>query len=367
MVSFGKIRVLVVDDSAIFRRFITTTLSADPGIEVVGAAADPYEARDLILKLKPQVLTLDIEMPKMDGITFLKILSSQHPMPAVVFSSLSARGSEYALQALEAGAVDVMAKPSNGVLGNDLARELISKVKAAAGANRFSKPAASTASPIAASAPIAASGLSAYNSALNKAHPDQIILIGSSTGGTEALKEILTALPPNLPPICIVQHIPAGYSAALAKRLNELSAMEVREAVNGDVPRRGTALIAPGDMHMVLLKRDSGGYGVRLKHGPKVHQCRPSVDVLFESAAPLVGNKALAGILTGMGEDGARGLLALRNAGARTFAQDEKSCVVYGMPRKAFEAGGVQKVVSLGDIAPHIIKSVAGMASTVGL
>lgn len=348
--SFGKTRVLVVDDSAIFRRFISNTLATDPAIEVVGAAADPYEARDMILQLKPNVLTLDIEMPKMDGITFLKILATQHPVPAVVFSSLSAQGSQYALQALEAGAVDVLAKPSGGTFGADLARELISKVKAAAGSTRIARPAPP-------------SPLGVYASAINNSRPGQIILIGSSTGGTEALKDILPVLPPNLPPICIVQHIPAGYSAALAKRLNELSKLEVREAVDGEPLERGKVLIAPGDLHMVLVKRGADGYGVRLKQGPKVNQCRPSVDVLFESATPLVGNKAVAGILTGMGEDGARGLLALRNAGSKTFAQDEKTCVVYGMPRKAFEAGGVQKQVALGDIATHIVKCVAGTAA----
>jgi two-component system chemotaxis response regulator CheB len=348
--SFGKTRVLVVDDSAIFRRFISNTLATDPTIEVVGAAADPYEARDMILQLKPNVLTLDIEMPKMDGITFLKILSTQHPVPAVVFSSLSAQGSQYALQALEAGAVDVLAKPSGGTFSPDLARELISKVKAAAGSTRIARPAPP-------------SPLGVYASAINNSRPGQIILIGSSTGGTEALKDILPVLPPNLPPICIVQHIPAGYSAALAKRLNELSKLEVREAVDGESLERGKVLIAPGDLHMVLVKRGADGYGVRLKQGPKVNQCRPSVDVLFESAAPLVGNKAVAGILTGMGEDGARGLLALRNAGSKTFAQDEKTSVVYGMPRKAFESGGAQKQVALGDIATHIVKCVAGMAA----
>lgn len=348
--SLGKTRVLVVDDSAIFRRFLSSTLASDPAIEVVGAAADPYEARDMILQLKPNVLTLDIEMPKMDGITFLKILSTQHPVPAVVFSSLSAQGSQYALQALEAGAVDVLAKPSGGTFGADLARELISKVKAAAGSTRIPRP-------------VPPSSLGAYASAINNSKPGQIILIGSSTGGTEALKDIIPVLPPNLPPICIVQHIPAGYSAALARRLNELSKLEVREAVDGEPLERGTVLIAPGDMHMVLVKRGADGYGVRLKQGPKVNQCRPSVDVLFESAAPLVGNKAVAGILTGMGEDGARGLLALRNAGSKTFAQDEKTCVVYGMPRKAFEAGGAQKQVALGDIATHIVKCVAGTAA----
>jgi two-component system, chemotaxis family, protein-glutamate methylesterase/glutaminase len=345
----AKTRVLVVDDSAIFRRFISSILAADPGIEVVGAAADPYEARDLILRLKPDVLTLDIEMPKMDGITFLKILAAQHPVPSVVFSSLSASGSRYALQALEAGAIDVLAKPSGGVFGNDLARELVAKVKAAAGANRVTKLAPPP-------------SIVAYTSALNRASSNQFVLIGSSTGGTEALKDILSALPANLPPLLIVQHIPAGFSAALARRLNELSTLEVREAVDGDVPARGTALVAPGDLHMLLVRRGSDGFAIRLKQGPKVNQCRPSVDVLFESAAPLVGGKAVAGILTGMGEDGTRGLLALRNAGARTFAQDEKTCMVYGMPRKAFEAGATQKMVPLGDIASHIVKCVAASA-----
>ncbi|MFZ4588273.1 MAG: protein-glutamate methylesterase/protein-glutamine glutaminase [Terrimicrobiaceae bacterium] len=346
-----KVRVLIVDDSAIFRRFISSVLAADPGIEVVGAAADPYEARGLILSLKPHVLTLDIEMPKMDGITFLKILASQHPVPAVVFSSLSPSGSQYALQALESGAVDVLAKPANGVFGADLARELVSKVKAAASANRIQRP-------------LAPPSMVAYQSALNRTAPGQIILIGSSTGGTEALKDIIPALPVNMPPICIAQHIPSGFSAALARRLNDLSSLEVREAAEGDVLARGTVLIAPGDQHMVLIKRGSDGYAVRLKQGPKVNHCRPSVDVLFESAAPLVGHRAVAGILTGMGDDGARGLLALRNAGCRTFAQDEKTCVVYGMPRKAFEAGAVQKMVPLEKVAEHIVKSVAASAAS---
>jgi two-component system chemotaxis response regulator CheB len=340
----SKIKVLVVDDSMIVRKLLVDLLSADPAIEVVGAATDPYMARDMILELKPDVLTLDIEMPKMDGLTFLKLLMKQHPMPAIILSSLSTAGSGIALDALASGAVDVMAKPGSNSFSKELGPELLAKIKAAVGAKR----------PIPSNTPAVAAPIANVGSYFD---PRQIILIGASTGGTEALKEILARLPGNLPPICIVQHIPSAFSGAFAKRLDEACSLEVREAREGDVLRQGLALLAPGDCHMVLRKTGEQGYGISLKQGPKINFCRPSVDVLFESAAPLAGRRAVAGILTGMGEDGAAGLLKLRQAGARTFAQDQKSCVVYGMPRVAVQVGGVESIVPLDKIAEHIVKT----------
>jgi two-component system chemotaxis response regulator CheB len=341
-----KIKVLIVDDSMIVRKVISEILSADPEIQIVGVAPDPYVARDLVLQLEPDVITLDIEMPKMDGLTFLRLLMKHHPIPAIILSSLSQTGSKIALEALEAGAVEVMGKPGSSCFTKDLGPELIAKVKAAAGSKRPPRPSLS-----APPAPVAAAG-SYYD-------PRQIILIGASTGGTEALKDVLARLPANLPPICIVQHIPSTFCGAFANRLNEVSQLEVREAREGDVLRRGLVLVAPGDFHMVLRKSGDHGYGVSLKQGPKIHFCRPSVDVLFESAAPIVGRRAVAGILTGMGADGASGLLKLRQAGARTFAQDQKTCVVYGMPRVAVELGAVEAVVPLDKVADHIVKTVS--------
>jgi two-component system chemotaxis response regulator CheB len=350
--SFQKIKVLIVDDSIIVRRVLSDLLTADPVIEVVGAAPDPYAARDMILQLKPDVLTLDIEMPKMDGLTFLKLLTKHHPTPTIILSSLSQAGSHVALEALSAGAVDVMAKPSSGSFSKEQGPELLRKIKAAAG----SKILARTAAP---PPPLAThvSGGGAYYD------PRQIILIGASTGGTEALKDVIAPLPANIPPVCIVQHIPSAFCGAFAKHLNEVSQCEVREAREGDVLRRGLVLIAPGDYHMVLRRTGDQGYAVSLKQGPKIQFCRPSVDVLFESAAPLAGRRAVAGLLTGMGADGAEGLLKLRQAGARTFAQDQKTCVVYGMPRVAVELGAAEAILPLDKIAEHIVKTAGSIAA----
>lgn len=352
-----KTKVLIVDDSVIVRKILGDIFAADPGIEVVGSAPDPYAARDLILSLKPDVITLDIEMPKMDGLTFLKLIMKHHPLPVIILSSLSQRGSQVALDALAAGAVDVMGKPSSSLVTRDMGPELVAKVKGAAGARRFSAPVSTPASPSPVrSAPAPIVGAAYYD-------PRQIILIGASTGGTEVLKEILPMLPGNLPPILIVQHIPAAFCGAFAKKLGEVSPFEVREAREGDILRRGMALVAPGDFHMVLRKSGDTGYGISLKQGPKIHFCRPSVDVLFESAAPLVGHRAVAGILTGMGADGAAGLLKLRQAGARTFVQDQKTCVVYGMPRVAVEMGAVETILPLEKIAGHIVKTAGAIAA----
>lgn len=339
-----KTRVLVVDDSAVVRRAISDALSSDPEIEVVGTACDPYNARDRILELNPDVLTLDVEMPRMDGITFLRILQKHRPMPVVVISSITQAGSKAAVAALEAGAVDVIAKPGSAWSIGDLRDQLIHRVKGAALA-RFRIGQAAAGGPKVEAAP---------TMPLN---PRQIILLGSSTGGTEALKSVLTQLPQGLPGICIVQHIPPFFSKAFAERMNEVCAIEVREAVAGDEVRPGLALIAPGDYHMMIVW-NNGRYQVVLNQGPPQHHTRPSVDVLFNSAAACAGRYAVVGLLTGMGSDGAQGMLKLRQAGARTFAQDEATCVVYGMPRAAVELGAAEQVVPLERVPQTLIRAV---------
>jgi two-component system chemotaxis response regulator CheB len=343
-----KIRVLVVDDSAIVRKLVSDALNAQPDIEVVATAIDPYIARDKILAFEPDVLTLDIEMPRMDGITFLRILMKHRPLPVIIMSSLSQAGSKHALDALESGAVDVMAKPGGSYSVGDLADELVRKVRAAA-VSRRAVPSAQSHS----SAPAAAAPAPVSSAPAREWNPRQIVLLGASTGGTEALKEVITRLPAAMPGICIVQHIPAYFSHAFAERLNTLSALEVREARDGDMVRPGLALVAPGDYHM-LLRRRGDGYGVQLKQGPKIWHQRPAVDALFQSAAEIVEDHAVAGVLTGMGQDGAEGLLKLREVGSRTFAQDEKTCVVFGMPRVAMERGAAERMVALPDIAGHL-------------
>lgn len=354
-----RIRVLIVDDSAIVRKILTDQLSADPEIEVVGAAIDPYVARDKILQLNPDVITLDIEMPRMDGLSFLKLIMEHRPMPVIIISSLSTSGSVKALEALQIGAFDVMAKPSGSYSAAADGTELRSKIKAAFRAKIRRRTGETTYAPRPAAQPSVATATSRQgNSATGGAQriatgparnfsQKQIILMGASTGGTEALKDVLTKLSPNLPGICIVQHIPAHFSRAFAERLNTQCAFEVREAKNGDVVRSGLALIAPGGFHMILRKSASG-YLVELNEGPMVHHQRPAVDVLFDSAVRAgAGPHCLALLLTGMGADGAAGMLSLKNAGAATIAQDEASCVVFGMPREAIRLGAAQKVLPL--------------------
>jgi len=345
------VRVLIVDDSALVRRALTEGLSADPGIEVVGSAIDPYVARDKILQLNPDVLTLDIEMPRMDGLTFLKVLMKHHPMPIIVMSSLTTAGSAIALEALQAGAVDVVAKPGSAYCAAEEIGKLAEKIKAVARARVRSAPSApavaSAAQPAAQPSPLPTRGGRRYAARA-------LILIGASTGGTEAIKSVLTTLPEDLPGILIVQHIPAQFSLAFANRLNELCRLEVREAKNGDVVAPGLALVAPGGFH--LLPRWVGNhYVVTTNVGPPVHHQRPAVDVLFDAAARTgAGPFALAALLTGMGADGAAGMLALRQAGATTFAQNEETCVVFGMPREAIALGAAQRVLPLEHIAPAI-------------
>jgi two-component system, chemotaxis family, protein-glutamate methylesterase/glutaminase len=353
------VKVLVVDDSIIVRKMVTDALRGDPQLEVVGTANDPYDARDKILELKPDVVTLDIEMPRMDGITFLKILMKHHPLPVIVMSSLSKAGSQMALDALEAGAVDVLAKPGSSIFLSDLAPDLIHKIKMAARAPKGGRALATAAAGGVAGG--TAPGVPATG-APGIPHPGQLILLGASTGGTEALKDVFSLLPAGLPPIVVVQHIPGSFSGPFAERLNSVSAVRVREARDGDMLQPGMALVAPGDYHMVVKRSATGGYAVQVRTGPKIQHHRPSIDLCMQSAAPLAGKRAVAGIFTGMGRDGAEGLLALRQAGAQTFAQDEKTCVVFGMPRVAMEIGAAAKMLPLGSIASYIVRA-ASMAA----
>ncbi|WP_404423684.1 chemotaxis response regulator protein-glutamate methylesterase [Nibricoccus sp. IMCC34717] len=409
--SSPRIRVLIIDDSAVVRRAVTDALAHDPEIEVVGTAIDPYLARDKIVQLKPDVLTLDIEMPRMDGLTFLKIIMEERPLPVIIMSSLTKNGSQHAMEALRLGAVDVLGKPGGSYSFGDLGPQLISKIKAAAQARLrrpvptrapFAAPppppanpspapagaetpagAGEVATPPSAASPSSLSSASSTSSKLplpppkvrprlvvapkalppklkklgSAYHhdPRRIILLGASTGGTEALREVLQHLPGDLPPIAIVQHIPAHFSKAFADRLNTSCAMEIREAVDGVRLIPGVALIAPGNFHM-MLQWAGDSYRVRVADGPMVWHQRPAVDVLFKSALDCAGHHAIAGVLTGMGKDGAEGLLRLRERGALTFAQDEATCVVYGMPRVAWEMGGAQCQLPIERVAEHIIQ-----------
>lgn len=345
--SSRPIRVLVVDDSAVVRRLVTDALSSDPEIEVVGTATDPYFARDKIKELAPDVITLDLEMPRMDGLTFLRILMEQHPLPVIIMSSLTQQGSGPAMEALRLGAFDVLAKPHGSYSFGDLGPQLIARIKASAGA-RLRRPSAVTPA-IPPKPPVRARSY-------RRSNPREVILLGASTGGTEALREVLTHLPDGLPGIAIVQHIPPVFSKAFADRLNALCAFEVREAVDGDRLTPGLALIAPGDFHL-MLQWQADHYRVRVTTGPQVWHQRPAVDLLFKSAADSgTAPHALAGIFTGMGKDGAEGLLRLRERGAATFAQDEATSVVYGMPKVAWESGAAQVQVPLDRAAAHIVR-----------
>jgi two-component system chemotaxis response regulator CheB len=344
MIRESKIKVLVVDDSAIVRKVLTDALSSEPDIEIVGTAPDPFVARDKILSLNPDVLTLDIEMPRMDGVTFLKKLMYYHPMPVIVISSLGVASGHVAMEALEAGAIDVLAKPGGPQSVGELRLSLASKIRAAKVA-RLRTPASKE------------STLTPPPSRLLTEQPfpvSSVIAIGASTGGTEAIQRVLVDLPENCPGMVITQHIPAVFSRSFANRLNELCAIRVREANNGDRVEPGLALVAPGNLHM-LLRRSPTGYRVEIKDGPLVCFQRPAVDVLFHSVAQAAGPNATAAILTGMGSDGALGMLALKKAGARTIAQDEASCVVFGMPKEAIRHGAIDRVLPLSAIPGAIL------------
>jgi two-component system, chemotaxis family, protein-glutamate methylesterase/glutaminase len=366
-----KLRVLVVDDSALVRKAISDALSADPEIEVVGSACDPYVAREKILRLHPDILTLDMEMPRMDGLTFLKILMAQHPLPVVVVSSLTQAGSKLAMDAIEAGAVDVLAKPGGSTTVGALAEKLAFHVKAAAASTRFrnrrasstasSGPAPGTTAVRSPSAPVvtgsslpAASPVIPVRPLLGRVDPRQVIVIGSSTGGIEALRTVLPRFPGTMPPVVIVQHISAYFSKVVAERLNALCAMDVREAEDGMVLRRGMCVIAPGESHLAIGWKDDA-YRTRLLQSPPVHHCRPSVDVLFRSAAEAAGKHVVAALLTGMGSDGALGMQAIRREGGTNIAESEQTCVVYGMPKAAVGLGVVDMVLPLPRIADAIM------------
>jgi two-component system chemotaxis response regulator CheB len=314
-----RIRVLVVDDSAVVRRILADSLSAERDIEVVGTAPDPVVARDKIQALKPDVLTLDIEMPRMDGLTFLRMLMAEHPMPVIVISSLAASGCATALRAIELGAVEVLGKPAGPYSIGDLRLVLAQKIRSAARA-KVGVPLQGAAPP---------KGLNVARSA----SPETLIVVGASTGGTEAIRALLEPLPAEMPPIAVVQHIPPVFSRAFADRLDTLTALSVKEASDGDRLSPGTVLIAPGDLHM-MVQRSGGVYRTVVKTGPRICYQRPAVDLLFRSAAAAAGRRVIAVLLTGMGSDGAEGMLEVLRGGGRTVAQDERSCVVYGMLKR---------------------------------
>ncbi len=339
----GKpVRVLVVDDSALIRQLISSLLSDDPEIEVVGTAGDPLIARERIKALNPDVVTLDVEMPNMDGITFLRKIMTLRPMPVIMISTLTQAGADVTLEALEIGAVDFIAKPSNDAAHAmpALAAELQAKVKAAARTRIRSRPTAPAAAPKRAVRSVRASG--------------KIVAIGASTGGVEALKVVLMHLPADCPPILVTQHMPPRFTAAFAQRLNRECPMKVSEAVHNEVIEPGHVYIAPGSHHLEIV-RQGLEYRCSLNDGPAVTGHRPSVDVLFRSIARVIGRSAIGVILTGMGKDGAEGMLEMRHAGARTIGQDEASSLIYGMPHVAFERGGVMRQCSLINIADAIL------------
>jgi two-component system, chemotaxis family, protein-glutamate methylesterase/glutaminase len=337
-----SIRVLIVDDSAIVRRILSAELGKHQDIEVVGTAPDPYIARDKILALEPDVLTLDIEMPRMDGLTFLQKLMAARPMPVIVLSSLTPAGSMTAIEALSAGAVEVMCKPGASYSVGDACRALAEKIRAASVA-RISKIAAS------AHADSAGGVSTSLGETTNK-----VFAIGASTGGVQALTAVLSELPANAPGTVVVQHMPAQFTSSFATRLNSLCQMNVREARDGDHVVPGTVLLAPGGYQMVL-QRSGANYYVAVKDGPMVCRQKPSVEVLFNSVAEYAGANAIGAILTGMGNDGAEGLLHMRQKGAHTLAEDESTCVVFGMPKEAIAKGGAEKIVPLDQVARTMI------------
>lgn len=338
------IRVLIVDDSAIVRKILSDALALEDDIEVAGTAPDPYIARDKIGKLHPDVVTLDIEMPRMDGLTFLREIMRRQPLPVIMISSLAQHSCSVALEALESGAVDVLAKPAGPYSVGELTISLANKIRSAARARlRAGKKPEALESPILKARAIPVTSNSA----------GRVIAIGASTGGTEAIREVLRELPAECPPILIVQHIPPVFSRAFAERLNAQCRIRVEEATDGQSLATGLALIAPGDQHMVL-RRTGGRLHVQVQAGPRVCYQRPSVDVLFHSVAELQGANAVGVLMTGMGSDGANGLLRMKAAGAYTMAQDEASCVVYGMPREAVRIGATDDVVPLHRIAEAI-------------
>jgi two-component system chemotaxis response regulator CheB len=338
-----KIKVFIVDDSAIVRKIFSEEISKEEDMEVVGTAPDPFIARDKIVHQKPDVMTLDIEMPRMDGLTFLKKIMQYYPLPVIIVSSLTPKGGKMALEALDHGAVEVLSKPGGAYSVGDMSFQLKEKIRAAARANLNrcrsmtppeTKPAAIT-------------------RALSET-TQKLIAIGASTGGTEAIKVVLTHMPLNTPGIVIVQHMPPNFTTAFAQRLDRTCEINVREAKDGDSVLNGQALIAPGNFHM-LLRRSGARYYVNVKDGPMVHHQRPAVDILFNSVAQYAGANAVGVLLTGMGADGAQGMMKMKESGAKTIAQDESSCVVFGMPKEAIKLGAVDRIASLDRISQEIV------------
>jgi two-component system chemotaxis response regulator CheB len=354
-----KIKVLVVDDSASVRQALLSILSEDPSFDVE-VASDPIVAASLIAKRVPDVITLDVEMPRMDGVTFLRKLMSQCPVPVVMCSSLVEEGSETLFQALEAGAVDIILKPRMGVADHlaEQHQHIRDTVKSAARA-RVGRISPRSLPPMGTTPKLTADAMLPPPTSRAMARTtEMVVCIGASTGGTEALRTVLTNLPANAPGIVVVQHMPEGFTRAFAQRLDSLCEVSVKEAEHGDTVMRGHVLIAPGGLRHTMLMRQGARYEVGIKEGPLVSRHRPSVDVLFRSAAQNAGANAVGLIMTGMGDDGARGLLEMRNAGARTLAQDEASSVVFGMPKEAIACGAAEKVVSLSAIAREILLAV---------
>ena len=352
-----KIRVLVVDDSAVVRQVVTQTLSSDPGIEVIGAALDPVFALEKMKTNWPDVIVLDLEMPRMDGLTFLRRIMAERPTPVVICSSLAEKGAQVALDALAAGAVSIITKPKVGLKSflDGAANDIIQAVKAAAHSrpNRRASAAAANLSPSPSlSADVILPAASNASAPLGRT-TDRLVAIGTSTGGTQALEAVLTALPVDTPGVVVVQHMPEKFTAMFAQRLNSLCKIEVREARSGDRVLPGLALIAPGGRHM-MVKRNGAQYVVDVVDGPLVNRHKPSVDVLFRSVAKCAGHNALGIIMTGMGDDGARGLKEMRDAGAHTLAEDESTCVVFGMPKEAIRLGGAAEVLPLTRMAEGI-------------
>jgi two-component system, chemotaxis family, protein-glutamate methylesterase/glutaminase len=361
MLTTAKIKLLVVDDSAVARTMITDSLAGNPDIEVVGTAVDPYMAREKILSLNPDVMTLDIEMPRMDGLTFLKLIMRHRPMPVVVLSSSTSEGSAKAMEALRSGAVDVVGKPEGPFTATE-SETLAHKIKAAAVARMHT--ATSTGTRPGSRSAEGHTDVPTGHASAEPMNPRALIVIGASTGGTEALKDVLSTMPGDLPPVCVVQHIPAQFSSAFANRLDGLCQMEVREAKSGDELKAGLALIAPGGKHL-LVRWTGEHYVAQLNEGPAVHHQRPAVDVLFDSVVKAGGARSCAAaLLTGMGRDGADGLLRLKQHGAHTIAQSEASCVVFGMPREAIKIGAATDVLDLADIAAELTRQGRRLATS---